>query len=466
MTDFWNFANLERVTGGLWLIEPADDATPPRGLSHDTRSLSAGQAYLAVAGQQHDGRDFLAQAAAAGAALCIVPEDDADEIEDFTLLRRRLPGGFTIPTLVVEDAVEALQELGSAFRDELARGGCKVLAVGGSNGKTTTRHLLHHVLTAVGLRGTQSPKSFNNHLGVPLTLLAASPDDDFVACEIGTNHPGEIAALSELVWPDAAVITSIGREHLEHFGSVEAIAQEEAAVLPFVRPNGVVATPAEAAAWLMPHYDVQERVTLLPVRNDAGVPEDFPLLGRHNRLNAALVLAVARWLGLDEPAAVAALRTAAPPPGRLTRIALGQGVTLLDDTYNANPDSMAAALELLEQLPYGSDRDRGGRKIAVLGEMRELGEHAPEAHAEVARLADHAADVVFLLGSAYPERSAESASLPFGNDPEQCDAAAALIARRLEPGDTVLLKASRGVRLERLLPAIRQRFGPDTADDR
>ena len=461
MTDFWNFDHLERVTGGLWLIAPGPDHPPPHGLTHDTRTLTAGQAYLAIAGQNHDGRDFLAQAAAAGAALCIVPEDDADENEDFTLLRRRLPAGFSLPTLVVEDTVEALQELGSAHRDALDRSGCKVLAVAGSNGKTTTRHLLHHVLTAAGLRGTQSPKSFNNHLGVPLTLLAASPDDDFVACEIGTNHPGEIAALGQLVWPDAALITSIGREHLEHFGSLEGVAREEAALLPFVRASGLVATPAPAAAALMPHYDVQEHVTLLPIRDDAGVPDDLPLLGQHNRLNAALVLAVARWLGIDESKAVAALRTAKPPPGRLNCIPLSRGVTLIDDTYNANPDSMAAALELLEQLPYGSHHDHGGRKIAVLGEMRELGEHAKEAHAQVGRLADDAADVVHLLGSAYSSETSPSASPPFGDDLENFQITAALIASQIQPGDTVLLKASRGVGLERMIPFIQSQFPPD-----
>jgi UDP-N-acetylmuramoyl-tripeptide--D-alanyl-D-alanine ligase len=447
MSTFWNYDHLERVLGGRWLTPPRDGTAPPTGLRHDTRTLRPGDIYLAVKGDTHDGHRFVDAAFEAGAAMAIVshgaagasPSENGQTAAD----SGGGPAGWR-PRLLVNDTVAALQDLASAYRDELAAGGCKVLAVGGSNGKTTTRHLLHHALTspsAGGLRGTQSPRSFNNHLGVPLTLLAALPGDDFVACEIGTNHPGEIAALGEIAWPDAAIVTSIGHEHLEFFKTLDGVAKEEAALLPFVRPGGVVVCPADAAERLMPYYDVQENVTLLPIRDADAVGEDFPLLGDHNRMNAALVLAVRRWLAPGSDLTGGVWRGLEPPAGRLHRRRFGRGargVTVIDDTYNANPDSMRAALEVLAAQP--------GRRVAVLGEMRELGEASPAAHAEVRALAEQAADVVVLLGEA------------FGAEPWR-ESTPTEVAGRLEPGDTVLLKASRGMALERIIPALEQRFG-------
>lgn len=425
MSGFWRFDNLEKITGGEWLIEPVSYEDAATGLSHDSRTLTAGQVYLAVKGENHDGHRFVSSALDAGAACAIVSDEAAVG-----------PG----PVLLVDDTVAALQELANAYRDELAKSGCKVIAVCGSNGKTTTRHLIHHVLTRCGLRGTQSPKSFNNHLGVPLTLLAASLDDDFVACEIGTNHPGEIASLGDIAWPDAAVITSIGEEHLEFFKTIQGVAQEEAAILPFVRPQGYITLPADAAALIAPHYDVQEGVVMLPVRHDREVPEDFSLLGDHNRMNAALVVALGRWLELSGDAVNDALRYAEPPAGRLRAIRLGQGVTVLDDSYNANPDSMRAALRVLGQAE--------GRKVAVLGEMLEMGLAAAEAHRVIAHEARRVADEVVWVGECFGG-VAWSAALP-GD-----------VADRLTPGDTVLLKGSRGIALERIIPAIEDRFPPE-----
>ena len=428
MSDFWRFGNLEKITGGEWIVEPELYESSARGLSHDTRTLTPGQVYLAVKGENHDGHRFVGSALENGAACAIVSDEAAIG-----------PG----PVLFVDNTVAALQELASAYRDELARSGCKVIAVCGSNGKTTTRHLIHHVLTHCGLRGTQSPKSFNNHLGVPLTLLAASPDDDFVACEIGTNHPGEIASLGDIAWPDAAVITSIGAEHLEFFRTIEGVAKEEAAILPFVRPHGYVTLPAEAAQLIAPFYDVQEGVVMLPVppgSPDRDVPDDFPLLGEHNRMNAALVVALCRWLEAPPDAVNDALRSAESPAGRLRRIRLGQGVTVIDDSYNANPDSMRAAVRVLGEAE--------GRKIAVLGEMLEMGVLGESAHAEVAAVAAQVADRVVLVGEGFGGRE-WSEQLPTD------------VAAEVEPGDTVLLKASRGVAIERMIPAIEKRFPAD-----
>ena len=438
--DFWSFDHLVRVTDGEWLREPADDDPAPTGLSHDTRGLLVGHAYLAIEGERFDGHGYVGEAFAKGASLAIVGRDVGP-----------VAAG---PTLLVEDPVAALQDLASAYRDTLARGGCKVIAVCGSNGKTTTRHLLHHVLTGAGLKGTQSPKSFNNHLGVPLTLLAADPAHDFVACEIGTNHPGEVEALAGIAWPDAAVITSIGREHLEFFKTIDGVAHEEASVMRFVRPGGLIVTPGEAAALMVPFYDVKENVALLPLKDAHAVPADFALAGEHNRMNAALVLAVARWLEVDADRAAAALATATTPDGRMQRIVLGDGdaaVTVIHDAYNANPDSVRVALEHLAQQP--------GRTVAVLGDMLELGPAAPAAHAEVLQRARELEVSLTLAVGPLTAAAADGTAAEAWETAQEAAAAAGGVADHVKPGDTVLLKASRGVALEKLLPTLEAAFG-------
>ncbi len=443
--NFWNFDHLVRVTDGQWLREPADGDPAPAGLSHDTRGLLAGHAYLAVEGERFDGHGYVGEAFAKGAALAIVGRDVGP-----------VAAG---PTLLVDDPVAALQDLASAYRDTLAAGGCRVVAVCGSNGKTTTRHLLHHVLTAAGLKGTQSPKSFNNHLGVPLTLLAARPEDDFVACEIGTNHPGEVEALAGIAWPDAAVITSIGREHLEFFKTLDGVAHEEASVMRFVRPGGLIVTPGEAAALMAPFYDVKENVALLPLNSADAVPAGFGLAGAHNRMNAALVLAVARWMRVDEARAAPALASAAPPDGRMQQIVLGAGdagVTVIHDAYNANPDSVRAALEHLATRP--------GRTVAVLGDMLEMGPAGPAAHAEVLQRARELEVSVRLAVGPLTAAAAAAAGTTAEAWETAQEAAAAVggVADHVQPGDTVLLKASRGIALETLLPALEKKFAPAT----
>ena len=439
--DFWSFDHLVRVTDGEWLREPADDDPAPTGLSHDTRGLLVGHAYLAIEGERFDGHGYVGEAFAKGASLAIVGRDVGP-----------VAAG---PTLLVEDPVAALQDLASAYRDTLARGGCKVIAVCGSNGKTTTRHLLHHVLTGAGLKGTQSPKSFNNHLGVPLTLLAAQPEHDFVACEIGTNHPGEVEALAGIAWPDAAVITSIGREHLEFFKTIDGVAHEEASVMRFVRPGGLIVTPGEAAALMVPFYDVKENVALLPLKDAHAVPADFALAGEHNRMNAALVLAVARWLEVDQARAAASLASAATPDGRMQRIVLGDGdaaVTVIHDAYNANPDSVRVALEHLAQQP--------GRTVAVLGDMLELGPAAPAAHAEVLQRARELEVSVRLAVGPLTAAAAVGTAAEAWETAQEAAAAVGGVADHVQAGDTVLLKASRGIALETLLPALEKKFGP------
>ncbi len=449
--DFWTFENLAAVTGGAWWTDTGDGGVQETanamtgGIWHDTRHLRPGEGYVALKGERVDGHSLLAQAAAAGAGFAMVTdrraveqalagagEDSGDALAGLALLG-------------VTDAVQALQALASAWRDVLSDAGCRVISVSGSNGKTTTRSLVYQVLSCGGLSGSEAPASFNNHLGVPLTLLRAKAEDAFVALELGTNHPGEMATLAQLARPDVSVITSIGEEHLEAFGDVAGVAREESAVMPWVARGGVVFAPVAAAADLAPHYDVQEGVVMQSVKPGAGVPDDFPLPGEHNRSNAALAAAVGRWLDVKADHIQEALRQAMPPANRSTIRHFGS-VTLIDDCYNANPASMRAALQVLVE----SSVAPGGRRVALLGEMRELGEASRGAHREIAELAGRCADHVILMGQGFGEVQA-------GAVLDVAQQGGAVVAS-LRAGDVVLLKASRGMRLERLIPMIASRF--------
>ncbi|MFI4860954.1 MAG: UDP-N-acetylmuramoyl-tripeptide--D-alanyl-D-alanine ligase [Phycisphaerales bacterium JB063] len=486
MTTFWTYDNLARITEGTWRVPPTDgSATLPAALNtdaddrhpvlwHDTRDLKPGQCYLAIQGENFDGHDFIEKAFEQGAALAIVNRKDAPQAHGFEgsgsdPKRRGIDAPAkpaTRPILEVPDTVAALQGLARAYREVLGQGGCRVIGVAGSNGKTTTRHLIHHILTHAGKVGTQSPKSFNNHLGVPLTLLAARPSDDFVACEIGTNHPGEIDFLSAITRPDIAVITSIGEEHLEFFGDLEGVAEEEFSIIPHVVDRGHLV--AGHLRNVIGHAGLQrltgDRVSLHHFSDAANTPpRELSLNGLHNRVNAAMAGAVARLCDARFPDWYDALRSAAPPPHRCESIDFGTSVRVIDDCYNANPSSMMSALVML-----GDEvRMRGvSRGVAILGDMFELGEQAVQCHGEVGAFAqDVDCEVSRLiaigqyastLADAFdPDRSVVFAQ--WSDDlPEQ-------VAALLEPGDTVLLKASRGMRLERLIPAIEARFGKPAA---
>jgi UDP-N-acetylmuramoyl-tripeptide--D-alanyl-D-alanine ligase len=363
-----------------------------------------------------------------------------------------------VPILLVPSTVGALQALARRYRDLLGACGCRVLSVSGSNGKTTTRHLIHHVLSHGGLRGTQSPRSFNNQIGVPLTLLAAHPEDHFVACEMGTNHPGELAALADLVRPDLAVVTSIGEEHLEFFGDLAGVAREEAAVLGFVRAGGALVLPA--SHWLPVHLEPPPHPPYSVHRFDLDpLADHLALPGLHNRLNASAAALVARLLGVEEPAIACALVSAGAPPmrGEVLFAADRHRPTVINDAYNANPSSMGAALNALKAWE--------GRRVAVLGDMLELGERGPAAHREVAVQALETAERCVFVGPCFlaahpqslrrPELRVGAVAVYADLSPSALDE----IVASITVDDVVLLKGSRGMALERLIPAIEARFG-------
>ena len=469
--SFWSSSNLETVTAGRWL-HPATGTSVWCGVSIDSRAVQKGQVFVALSGERFNGHDFLDDAAGAGAACLIV-----DEAVDRTT--------FPAPTLLVQNTVDALNRLAAAYRDDLAAAGTLVISVSGSNGKTTTRHLIHSVLCARH-RGTQSPRSFNNRIGVPLTLLAASTEDDFVVVEIGTNHPGEVADLAAVVRPDAAVVTSIGQEHLEFFETLEAVAEEEASVLGYVARNGLAVIPASGpgTGWLQdaapgegsvvrvgrdircaqvsPHrVDAPTRVAL-----EDGLAFDLPLPGEHNVQNALAAVAVGRWMKVDERSIAAALGRVSGLPMRTQVVRYGSGpdgVTVINDAYNANPDSVQAAIELLNS--ELSARDDGGCAV-ILGDMLELGDAGPPAHDAVAgvlaRLGSRLRTVVLvgpLSVGAADELRRRCPRIEVQTCAKWSDELPARVAALLRPGDLVLIKGSRGIGLERLVPCIEERFG-------
>jgi len=468
--NFWTYQNLATITGGTWRSAPADEpavlpaAAQDTGaiLCHDTRELTPGQCYLAIKGENFDGHDFTEQAFKQGASLAIV---DADSAQAHGFAQQRC-GITTAPILAVPDTVKALQDLARAYRNVLAAGECKVIGVAGSNGKTTTRHLIHHVMTHAGKRGTQSPKSFNNHLGVPLTLLAARPTDDFLACEIGTNHPGEIDFLSAIARPDIAVITSIGEEHLEFLGDIEGVAREELMILNHVIDDGpAVLGDGKLNNILRKRFPdlegwIKKRVSgKIIKRPKVNLRRHMPrFIGAHNAINGSIAAAVAQWLGIKKDRWEAALVTATPPPHRMVRLEFGHDVVVIDDCYNANPTSMELAIHALY-------REAKGRAIPILGDMLELGNASEFCHGRIGGIAL----VKMIYGQMFifiGQEMCQHAACDDFIDNKQCvcfpewsDNLPEKIAALLDPGDTVLLKASRGMRLERLIPAIEARFG-------
>jgi UDP-N-acetylmuramoyl-tripeptide--D-alanyl-D-alanine ligase len=461
----WTPTSLRAITGGSWLRRPASTGDEPlvESLSTDTRGIKPGEAFLALRGDRFDAHDFLDSAATAGAALLII--DRADAIPESLLKATTGPA-----ILRVTDSRRALGQLAAAHRKTLE--GTKVIAVVGSNGKTTTTKLIDSILKT-RLRGTASPKSFNNDVGVPLTLLAAKRTDQYVVCEVGSNHPGETAILGRIVQPDIVVVTSIGRDHMEFFGSLAVVAREHASIFSDLRPNGLVIVPAEETAladYLKPVPNVitvgRDTNSDLRVTSMAHTPSglrfavndrwniELPLVGEHNALNALAAIAVAKRLGIDEPSITKALAAAAPIDMRLNRRTI-RGVDLLIDCYNSNPDSLAVALRT-----FAAIHSDPARRVIILGDMLEMGSHSDAVHLEAMQLVAHVcpARLIALVGPAFTKIAhLFQRAIPQSKiiAVESLDAhAAAQIGAELRPADAALLKGSRGIRLEQVIAAL------------
>ena len=415
----------------------------------DSRQLKAGNFFVPLVGERFDGHRFLEQLPALGGQGAVVSLDWTAPLPSGLLHWR------------VDDTLAAYQQLALLHRRQL---GLPLVAVTGSAGKTTTRELIRAVLAPLGAIQASDGNN-NNDIGVPLTVLGAGSDHAALVIEMGMRGPGEIARLSRCTEPDVAVITNIGTAHIGRLGSREAIATAKCEITAALHPQGVVVIPAGdplleqalAAVWqgrvLRVRLEDDPDITadlIGAVRNDrllldqASIP--LPLDGRHNARNLLLALAVGSHLGVD-PASAAQLQINIPG-GRNRRLQQG-GLTLLDETYNASPEAVLAALDLLADQP--------GRRFAVLGTMLELGDRSVELHRQVAaRAAALKLDGVVLVdggdeGQAMANVASGLDRLALVATPE---AAAAPLGQWLQAGDVVLLKASRGVALERLIPLL------------
>ena len=455
---------IRRATGGTPLTVLPDAAPLIEAVSTDSRQVQPGALYVALRGERYDGHDFLPDVARAGAVAAVVERVPQEPPPDLHLLR-------------VPDTYAALGKVAQLVRRQMT---AKVIAVAGSNGKTSTKLLIDAALR-LKLRGTVSPKSFNNNVGVPLTIFPADPHQDYLVLEMGTNHHGEILPLTQMALPDIAVITNCGAEHLEGLDDLMGVRRENATVAAGLGGRGLLVVNGDDPYLL-------DAVASFPARkitfgfnetNDLfatdvswdeggcrfklnGRREVFvPLTGRHTASNALAAIAVARRLMVSEEVIFEGLSQARGPDMRLEFQPAGD-VTILNDAYNANPNSMRAALDTLAGLNVGA------RRLAVLGDMLELGRSSERYHKE---LGEHAAtagklDVLACVGpqSGAMADAAVAAGLPptavlrFPN----AKAAAESLSRVVRPGDLVLVKASRGVKLEYVADAIRRSRGPVT----
>jgi UDP-N-acetylmuramoyl-tripeptide--D-alanyl-D-alanine ligase len=458
MSARWTSAELRRATGGTI---PAD--LTASGVSIDSRSIAPGELFVALR-DARDGHDFVAAALAAGGAAAMVDREPPGVAAGAPLLR-------------VADTLAGLQALGAAGR---ARAGARVVGVTGSVGKTTAKEMLRLVLSCFGATHA-SAASHNNHWGVPLTLARLPPDARYAVVEMGMNHRGEIAPLSRLARPHVAAITAIGTAHLGNLGSQAAIAEEKADILAGLAPGGTAVLPAdtpflprlrarveEAGAAVLTFGEAEEAdARLLSWRGEAeGVSAEIGLRGavlplrigapgQHMALNACAVLAAVAALGEDVGRAAAALALFGAGAGRGARVVLrlpGGTATLIDDSYNASPASIRAGLGVLAAQP-------AERRIAVLGDMRELGEDAPAMHAELAGDVAKAADLVFCCGPLMGHLFAALAEDRRGAHLPDSASLAPMLAAAIRPGDAVLVKGSLGSRMAVVVAALRELDG-------
>ena len=448
------------VTAALGIGAPTgDESITYTAVSTDTRQLKGGELFVALRGEVHDAHGYLKQAYEAGAAGAVVDHVPAGAPEGMRLH-------------VVADTLEALGRLARCRRRQL---GVRVCAVAGSNGKTTTKELLRAAL-ASKYRVHATGGNFNNLIGAPLTLLATPDDAEVVIAEIGTNTPGEIAKLAGIVEPDAAVITGISAEHLEGLGDIEGVLREETSVLPWVPVDGAIVV-ADDPAMLAERARRMRRTVRVAgltdvadaalrgadVRLDdegrvsfrwAGRDVSLELRGRHNARNALVALGIAQEWGVPEADAIAGIESLSAPKMRTEFHRIGD-LVVIADCYNANPASVSAAVDLLASMPR-----RGGR-IAVLGSMLELGPGSSGIHDELAgEIAELDLDLIVatgdFAGAFGPHRTALGARLVTVADPLE---AWAPLESAMRGSEVVLLKGSRGVALERLLPRFEEKWG-------
>ena len=422
------------------------------GVSTDSRSLRAGELFVALRGERFDGHGFLAQAKQAGAAAAMVD--------------RAYGGQYPLPVVVVDDTKLALGTLAREWRRRFSP---VLIAVTGSNGKTTVKEMLASILRANAGEAAvlATAGNLNNDIGLPLTLLRIRAEHRWCAIELGMNHKGEIAYLAGIAQPTVALVNNAQREHLEFMRSVEEVAAENASVYAALPADGVAvvnADDAHAATFrkaagkrrlvdfsLASGAAVGGRYTLKPlsseirVRSPEGeVPANLAIPGLHNVRNALAAAACAHAAGIGLRAIGEGLSAFRPYAGRLQVKQARGGATLIDDTYNANPDSVRAAIDVLASCPAPT--------VLVLGDMGEVGEQGEEFHREVGAYA-RARNISTLLATGDATRSSVEA-FGAGSHAPSMDALVSLVRKSAQPGATVLVKGSRFMRMERVIAAL------------
>ncbi|MEM9632205.1 MAG: UDP-N-acetylmuramoylalanyl-D-glutamyl-2,6-diaminopimelate--D-alanyl-D-alanine ligase [Pseudomonadota bacterium] len=472
MSDpLWTLDAFVEAAGGSKYGDVSEDIT---GISIDSRTLEPGDAFIAIKGDRLDGHDYVAAALEAGASVALVAEGRLSELPE--------DGKYVL----VEDPLDAMRKLGIAAR---ARSNARIVAVTGSVGKTGTKEALRLTLGESG-KVHASVASFNNHWGVPLTLARMPANTDFGVFEIGMNHAGEITPLVKMVRPHVAIITTVQPVHLEFFDSVEKIAQAKAEIFDGLEPGGIAilnkdnrqfdllkflavtaGVPSIHTFGEVPTADSHlEKVVSFP----SGSSVDASILGqeitykigapgKHHVKNSLAVLTAVCDLGADLAKAGLVLDTMHAPKGRgqVTRLSVNEGeFYVIDESYNANPASMRAALAVLGEAPVV----RPGRRVAVIGDMRELGSGANRLHAELLQpIVDAGTDAVYCAG---PHMHTLWELLPhdlrahYGEEAKDLEEA---LLRDVRPGDVLMIKGSLGTRMGPLVEALKKEYPP--ADD-
>ena len=439
----------QAVRGKFLAPQPEESPQSIVAVCTDSRRIEAGCLFVALRGDKFDGHHYLSDVAAGGAIAALVEEPPAAPLPNVHLIQ-------------VDNTRKAMGVLARYVRRQMR---AKVIGVAGSNGKTSTKYLIH---TALGskLRGSASPKSFNNDIGVPLAIFPADPNQDYLVLEMGTNHHGEIKVLTDMALPDIGVITNCGAEHLEFLDDLMGVRRENATIISGLNPKGLLIVNGDDRDLVdaVAHYPGKKVTFGFGTHNDLfaadvvcnahgvtfklnGTRDVFvPMLGKHTAANALAAIAVARRMRVSEESIIEALATAEGPDMRL-QLDDVNGIKLLNDAYNANPNSMRAALETVAALPTE------GRRIAVLGEMRELGKSSERYHREIGEFAATCKlDMLVCVGptAALIAEAARASGMNTKVISTFVDAptAAPAVRKAVKKNDLVLLKASRGIQLE------------------
>ena len=454
-------ASLENLLAAKWSLPVAQKF---HGVSTDTRTLKPGQLFVALKGPHFDAGLMLAEAQAKGAVAAIA-ENGA-----------KIPANF--PVLTVQDTILALGKLASNWRQRFT---FPFVGITGSNGKSTTKEMTAAVLSLLG-PVLKTEGNLNNLIGLPLTLFRLSAEHRVAVCEMGMNASGEIAAMTQILQPQVGLITNVTSAHLEKLQTVEAVAEAKGELFANMPANGVLLVNDEDPWAQKQAAKYSQRKIHFGMQNTSDVKFGhvdmhgldamdlqlsvfgkelklhLPLPGTHNIMNALSAIAVAVALDLDVQAAAHALEKFQAMPMRFEQVQLMNGVRLVNDCYNANPQSMLEALRTV-----GSAK-RAGRFVAVLGDMLELGEQTQSLHRELGeRVADHGVDELFLLGN--EAKNIADAAIKAGMSANrvhifaQVEELSQSLIAELSAGDVCLVKASRGMKLERVVNALKQKFG-------